>query len=220
MELIKSFVKYSKLYRTCDDFDQKNVIYQQWSIEAGDFKYNDSCSCGGDDNKNNNNCRCHPYQHQRNACEFCFHFVDSDYNNNNNNNDNDNDLNEKRFVCDNCLFPLSCSLTCNDKELFTYLLLSACFYEENAKNINLWQQTCERVSIFFDDDYLVWVQRIKFVWNTNKHINEKKYVNVRATCLQCDAFSLWPNLIVKTFDYRLFCQYCLFPLFKIVNCPM
>ncbi|QYC92718.1 AC52 [Trabala vishnou gigantina nucleopolyhedrovirus] len=126
----------------------------------------------------------------------------------------------KGVACDYCFFPFYEHLLM-DKELATYVLLSACFYQENYVYRNNQEAPV-----------LVWIMRLKLNWqmfadnnnynnynvdNTAKKNDNKRYKIIVKKCVQCDSIN--DNVVVNStyvdFTLNIFCYKCLFPLFII-----
>ncbi|ABY65768.1 hypothetical protein [Orgyia leucostigma nucleopolyhedrovirus] len=201
MELIRLFVKYSKHYRTCKDSEKKNKIYHEWSkaMNSHTHKYinvfahtknGDIANDGSEGNYKNNV--------ELNLCDFCY---SGNYNS---------------FVCNQCLFPC-----CENEELATYSLLSVCFYEENEDDVRRighdHQQAATMMTqrqVLAHHQHMVWVQRLKLAWKLHERAG-KIYKIVYERCVQCETPTFDLGYVTTTFDYRLFCDKCLFPLFTI-----
>ncbi len=112
--------------------------------------------------------------------------------------------------CLECLFPLPSR--CHDRiinqELFTYSVISVCFYE-----LLLNSTTTSNI------DRLVWQERIKFTWRMHESMTTKLYKVDCVQCFQCRTSSSENlcDIYYNSFSLKLFCVNCLFPLFTIIS---
>ncbi|ADB84384.1 hypothetical protein [Apocheima cinerarium nucleopolyhedrovirus] len=111
-------------------------------------------------------------------------------------------------VCHQCLFPLRTNFI--HEELAMYTLLSVCYYEENYLK-NTFQD---------DNSRNIWKQRLVMTWKMyNNCENDNKIYNVtQDKCIQCGNanYCIDDRFEKKFFNFNLFCETCLFPLFQIV----
>ncbi|QWO71572.1 AC52-like protein [Orgyia pseudotsugata single capsid nuclopolyhedrovirus] len=126
------------------------------------------------------------------VCDFCFA-----------------DIENCRLACRQCLFPC-----CEDKEIATYSLLSVCFYEENHENLQARLRANDPESM--QVQHAVWVRRLELAWKLHERAN-KTYTIVHEECVQCETPVSCLGHTTCVFDYKLFCEKCLFPLFVINN---
>ncbi|ABF47373.1 ac52-like protein [Clanis bilineata nucleopolyhedrovirus] len=200
MELIKPFLKYSKQFRACDDFNRKAKIFEKWSIEAESAVMATNTQHSLDNNGSNDNEPCEktrvftqiecPLRRGFKVCDFCCH------------------VNTNATFCKECLFPLcsgSGKSDAVDDEMIMYWLISVSFWELNSDN-SLASMN-------------VWRQRLKITWQMN-HNFYKMYTVIYRNCVQCH--KLCENVYFRTnqFSFKLFCKDCLFPLFIIKTSQM
>ncbi|QHB21687.1 ac52 [Artaxa digramma nucleopolyhedrovirus] len=199
MELIKSFVKYSKSYRNCSDFYTKKQIYNKWiddttktthesaivdRLIASSFTLTTVAARRSDSVDEDSGAA---------SCEFCYAAASF----------------TTFMCCDKCLYPFCKRIM--DEELATYSLLSVCFYEENEMEIL--KDACSITK------YVVWSQRLRFTWQLHQNSNDKNkfYKIVHKKCIQCNRRTSLLGFTTQTFNLNLFCQQCMFPLFCIEN---
>ncbi|QUJ09230.1 hypothetical protein Gyru_ORF35 [Gynaephora ruoergensis nucleopolyhedrovirus] len=189
-KLIKSFLKYSRLYRNCDNRLKKKQIYNKWIEDVVSVKSDKPIHIDNNFEEKTNK------QEQndvvvvaaKTCCEFCYAASSS------------------TWCCDQCFYPRCKRLM--GEEFATYLLLSVCFFEENEiELIN------DGLTIA---DYVVWLQRLRLAWFMHQNCSKPKiYKIVHEKCIQCDKRTLFSEYTTHTFNWKLFCQRCMFPLFSI-----
>ncbi|AAY83971.1 ORF-40 peptide [Chrysodeixis chalcites nucleopolyhedrovirus] len=210
MELIKPFIKYSRLYRTANDTVRKELVYRRWWCEIkktlvmNTIKRSDS---GGSDSSVEDNCR---ILYNNFFCKFCFTLNNK----------------ESHLCCAQCLFPLDDSS--ENEELINYIVISVCYYE--SINIGGYDKNKKSYGDDVDDDDVdfvennsiivdknVWRERIRFAWYSYES-KIKLYKIHYEKCLQCDKpCRLTGSVYFYCFSFKLFCKRCFFPLFRIVT---
>nr|QBI90261.1 hypothetical protein [Trichoplusia ni single nucleopolyhedrovirus] len=214
MELIKPFIKYSRLYRTTGDTIRKELVYRRWWSEIKKTKaihstINRSDSGGSDSSMEDNS---GVIIHNNFFCQFCF-----------------TSNKELRLCCSQCLFPLDCS---ENEELVNYIIISVCYYE--SINMSGCGSNGNNNCYDIDDDYEeinnnnhnnsktvdyrnVWRERIRFAWQCYES-KIKLYKIHYDKCLQCEQpCRLTGSVYFYCFSFKLFCKRCFFPLFRIVT---
>ncbi|AJD80731.1 hypothetical protein [Pseudoplusia includens SNPV IE] len=199
MELIKPFVKYSRLYRTANDNIRKELVYRRWWCEIRKtmppmnttIKRSDS---GGSDSSVEEII-------PNNFFVFCF-----------------TTNKESRLCCNQCLFPLECN---EHEELINYIIISVCYYESmdysGGDNDNDDDRGEKKINSMMVDNKNVWRERIRFAWQSYES-KIKLYKIHYEKCLQCDQpCRLTGSVYFYCFSFKLFCKRCFFPLFRIVT---
>nr|AOL56477.1 hypothetical protein [Chrysodeixis includens nucleopolyhedrovirus] len=199
MELIKPFVKYSRLYRTANDNIRKELVYRRWWCEIRKtmppmnttIKRSDS---GGSDSSVEEII-------PNNFFVICF-----------------TTNKESRLCCNQCLFPLECN---EHEELINYIIISVCYYESmdysGGDNDNDDDRGEKKINSMMVDNKNVWRERIRFAWQSYES-KIKLYKIHYEKCLQCDQpCRLTGSVYFYCFSFKLFCKRCFFPLFRIVT---
>nr|QGW49173.1 hypothetical protein [Chrysodeixis includens nucleopolyhedrovirus]QGW49453.1 hypothetical protein [Chrysodeixis includens nucleopolyhedrovirus]QGW49593.1 hypothetical protein [Chrysodeixis includens nucleopolyhedrovirus]QGW49873.1 hypothetical protein [Chrysodeixis includens nucleopolyhedrovirus]QGW50013.1 hypothetical protein [Chrysodeixis includens nucleopolyhedrovirus] len=201
MELIKPFIKYSRLYRTANDNIRKELVYRRWWCEIRKtmppmnttIKRSDS---GGSDSS------VEEIIPNNFFCNFCF-----------------TTNKESRLCCNQCLFPLECN---EHEELINYIIISVCYYESidysgGDDNDNDDDRGEKKINSMMVDNKNVWRERIRFAWQSYES-KIKLYKIHYEKCLQCDQpCRLTGSVYFYCFSFKLFCKRCFFPLFRIVT---
>lgn len=115
------------------------------------------------------------------------------------------------YFCSKCFFPLFYCDTCCITDSTVFALLSVCYWESASR----------------DDGshnlYVVWRERVRMAWHFELdalHYEEPHcgFVIDGAPCVQCHlvANDESAGLVYSEFNYRLFCEKCLFPRFRCV----
>ncbi|AAR28823.1 ORF59 [Leucania separata nucleopolyhedrovirus] len=182
---IEPFVKYSRKYRELVDVEDRKKVRKQW-LHAITYQ----CVVAEMPPPPNG------------ECEFCAtptsccRVIDEE----------NDPAGISRHFCRTCFFPLfSCDNCCvMDSRIFA--LLSVYYWESVNKG-------CSSSNL-----YVVWRERIRIAWNfemnSGDFFHRCQYVVKPDRCVQCDLeCSDDDGSIYVNFDYRLFCEQCLFPRF-------
>lgn len=187
--LIKAYKKHSNLYKNCTNENQKIKLFKTWFREVMDKEIIIESQ---------------PFKNSIVFCQMCLSTT----------------IANECLCCDKCLFPILDTLE-NHREptarqqLFTFVLLSICFWNEVCNKKNNFYNVNENIK-------LIWKQRIKMAWE-DAHRPFICFFTKSINCLQCNMKCIYMlkryNInkdLRKKFDINYFCKNCLFPLFDIL----
>ena len=198
-DFIEPFVKYSRKYRELVDDETRKKVLNQWL----DAVVNDCCRGVA--------IFTNPFvTAQHKDCEFCATSTTSWCGIVDETSDKTDIFN---YFCTTCFFPLfSCTSLCvTDLKIFA--LLSVCYWESVHNGS------------FSDNLYVVWRERIRIAWNcetdNGNFFRHCEFIVKPVRCVQCGlecSENDIKNLMVcRDFNFRLFCEQCLFPKFVCIH---
>ncbi|AVA31182.1 ac52 [Oxyplax ochracea nucleopolyhedrovirus] len=195
LKLIEAYLKYSQLYQNCKK-DYKHFLFKLWLQEVSFDNNNNNNNNNDNDNNDNNSKIITPFENFTTFCQMCGCTT----------------IINNFMCCNKCLFPAletENDVILEKQQLFTFALLSICYYRHKKTIIDKQEQYCCK---------RVWLKRLQITWKTAS-TPFVCYFAKTLICMQCrvDNFIKFKNFDcekeLKIFNENFFCINCLFPLF-------